>query len=159
MSVHTRRGYVFEKEVHEGLDLIKGMMVFKVPDSKSMRQITPVKAPSDFIFANIYGMYTIEAKQTKLARIPWSNFRQHQIDWVLHTPGAYFVINFNNRNDVNRVFFLTGNDMKYLIGNFEKSVPMEEMAKVGVELERKTARFNTSGGGAFVDFGKLFEPV
>lgn len=154
MSIHTRRGYQFEKEVHNGLDLIPQAMVFKIPDAKATRMITPVKVPADFMISLGHEIYTFEAKQTKLHRIPWSNFRQHQIDWVLHCSKAYFVINFNNRHDINRTFLLNGEILQTLINNWDKSVPISAFEEWAIELERKTAKYHPTGLGPFIEISK-----
>lgn len=149
MTLSTRRGYTFEKEVHNGLDLIPGAMVFKIPDAKSLGQIISIKAPADFIVSVGGIIITVEAKQTKLKRIPWSNFRQHQIDWVLSTPNACFVINFNDRKKINRTFIVHAAELKALMEEFPNSVPMDSFQH---ELERQTAKHHPTGLGAFIKF-------
>lgn len=156
MTKSTRNGYLFEKEVQNGLE-IEGIQVWKVPDSKAVGRVINVKAPADFIFSTGNKIYTIEAKQTKLPRIPWSNFREHQITWCLDNPDcALFIINFNNRrrgkDAVNECFMVNGHVMSYFIDEFDKSVPLQAFRDHAVTLDRKTGSHNPLGTGAFIDF-------
>ena len=161
MTQSTRRGYVFEQEVERGLQLA-GLESWKIPDSKAMGRISPLKTPADFILSNGKKIMTIEAKQTKLASIPWSNFREHQVGWVLANPSvAYFVINFNNRrvgnNKVNETFLVDAHTLSGWMKVYSKSVPIDEFRRACKVLKRKTNKDNPLGTGAYIDFGGIFD--
>lgn len=153
MSVqqNKKRGYEFENEIIRGLKMaLSGDLVYKIPDVKTFGHLMTWKVPADII-ASIGGkIITIEAKQTKLSRIPFANFKQHQIDWAKANPhSAYFVINFNNRKDINKTFFVSSTEWRYLELEYKRSIPMEAFS---FELERKTARFHPTKEGAFISF-------
>lgn len=153
-----KRGYQFEAEVLRGLKLIGGCLSYKLIDANTMGIQTRVKCPADFIISKNNTIFTLEAKTTKLARIPWTNFKPHQLEYCLHSPSkAYMIINFNNRKTgdekINRTFLVDGYGMAKLVTKWDASVPLEGVAEVATELERKTARFHPTEEGAFVDFG------
>jgi len=156
MSKASRAGYVFETEVERGFDLIKNLQVYKVPDGKSLGRIIPMKVPCDFIVSKDGEIATFEAKQTKLPRIPWRNFKDHQLQWVIQNPDvAFFIVNFNNRKDVNRTFVIDGHAIRKAIAEFPNSVPMQYFADNGLEVERKTAKHHPEKKGAFIDLSYL----
>ncbi len=155
MTVHTRRGYQFEAEVHEGLKLA-GLDVWKIPDSKAVGRVIPIRTPADFIYSNGKNIYTVEAKQTKLGRIPWSNFRDHQIEWCLANPDfAYFIINFNNRrlgvDKINETFIVTAADIILFQVRWPKSVPLQEFRDNCKQLYRLTPKYHPRNKCAYID--------
>jgi penicillin-binding protein-related factor A (putative recombinase) len=152
-QINKRRGYAFEGEIKRGLDLIDGCTVYKVPDAKTMHTITALKSPADFVFTYNEHMFTIEAKTTKLKRLPWANFRDHQIDWVLSCPAtAWFVINFHDRHKINETFLLDAPTLIELKKRYPTSVPIDKFRELCPKLERKTARFHPTESGPFINF-------
>lgn len=156
MTRATRNGYIFETEVHKGLELA-GYDVWKIPDSKMMGRVINVKAPADFIISKGHGIKTLEAKSTKLARIPWANFREHQIQWCISNPSsAYFVIMFNNRKTgaakINETFLVSAFHINKWIEEYDKSVPLDTFRKECIELPRFTAAHNPTADHAFINF-------
>ena len=154
MSVqqNKKRGYEFENEIIRGLKLSLGNdRVYKIPDVKTFGHLMTWRVPADIIASVRSKIITIEAKQTKLERIPFANFKQHQIDWVKANPNcAFFVINFNNRAKINKTFVVEANEFIELEQQYKASIPMSAFTH---EVERKTARWNPNGDGAFIDFG------
>lgn len=153
---NKKRGYEFENEVIRGLHLQLGDdLAYKIPDSKTFGHLMTWKVPADFIISQNGKICTIEAKTTKLARIPFANFKQHQIEWVKSNPfTAYFVVNFRNKaSKINKTFLVTATEFTKFEENFKASVPMEEFS---VELERKTQKHHPTGAGAFINFEGVF---
>jgi hypothetical protein len=155
MSKSTRNGYLFEREVERGLELTPDLLIWKIPDGKSLGRVVPMKVPADFIISKNGRIYTIEAKQTKKERIPWTNFRLHQIEWVLQNPeSAYFVVNFNNRKDINETYLVDAINLRIFQKRYPKSIPRSAFKDYCTELPRLTARFHPSNDGPFIDFGQ-----
>lgn len=152
-----KRGYCFEAEVLRGLKLLEGSVPYKLIDANTMGVQTRIKCPADFVVGMRNRVITIEAKTTKLPRLPWTNCKPHQIEFALHSPSsAYFIINFNNRKTgpmkVNRTFLIDGYGIAKLISRWDKSVPLEGVAEYATELERKTAKHHPEELGAFICF-------
>lgn len=155
-QINKKRGYLFENEILTGLR-IEGIDAHKIPDAKSMKTMTTIKNPADFIASIGDKIITIEAKTTKLNRLPWLNFREHQIQWCLNNPScAYFIINFNNRKTgaakINETFLVSAFHINKWINEYEKSVPLETFRKECIELPRFTAVHNPSSDHAFINF-------
>ena len=158
MTLSTRNGYVFESEVADGLE-VAGLHFFKIPDSKAVGRVIPIKVPADFMYTFKGVIYTLEAKQTKMKRMPWRNFREHQIEWVLANPHtAAFIINCNNRrfgaDKINKTYIVTAADIKRLQLKYAHSVPIGEFATC-VELNRMTKRHHPKKKGAFIEYKHL----
>jgi hypothetical protein len=164
-QINKKRGYILETDIMRGLELIPSILPYKIPDAKTMGVMTRCKVPADFVISvRGRGLYTIEAKTTKcenritgIPEIKWANFKEHQLQWSLHSPSsALFIINFNNRKKghgkVDRTFILTGFDMAKLIAGHKSVVPITSIAALGVEVYRKTAKHHPDGTSAFIDF-------
>jgi len=152
---NKKRGYEFEHEVQLGLQLQLGdFNVYKIPDSYLLKMQTGLSVPADFIISQDGKICTIEAKTTKLHRIPFANFKQHQIDWVKENPNsAYFVVNFRNKKaKINKTFLVTSIEWSKFEKDFKASVPMDAFSH---ELERKTKRFHPTEAGAYIDFNEV----
>ena len=144
-----RQGYTFEAEVQAGLELAKPAMWFKIPDGKSMGIRTPLKVPADFIYT-FDSMCSIEAKHTKLQRMPWRNFKVHQVEWVLNNPrSAYFIVGFTHKRS-KRVFLLFADQLYTFLDQFDTSIPMAAFEETCIELTRLTGRHNPERPHAFV---------
>lgn len=158
-QINKKRGYLFENEILTGLR-IEGIDAHKIPDAKSMRTMTTIKNPADFIASVGDKIITIEAKTTKLNRLPWANFREHQIQWCLNNPScAYFVINFNNRKSgpskINESFLVTAEHLEKWMDEHSTSIPLQIFRDECLELPRKTGSHNPLGTGAFIDFSEV----
>jgi len=152
---NKKKGYEFENEVIRGLHLQLGEdLAYKIPDSKTFGHLMTWKVPADFIISQNGKICTIEAKTTKLHRIPFANFKQHQIDWVKANPNSsYFVVNFRNKvKKVNRTFVLTATEWSKFELEYKASVPMDAFSN---EVERKTKSYHPTGDGAFINFGDI----
>ena len=154
--INSKRGYLFEAELMEGM-LLAGLNAHKIPDAKTLHTMTHIKSVADFIVGLGTKIITIEAKTTKLSRLPWANFRQHQIDWCLENPGsAYFVVNFNNRDKgkdlVNRTFLVSSQDILFWSQAHKVSIPLSQFEEDCIELTRFTGKHNEENGKAFIKF-------
>lgn len=152
---NKKRGYEFENEVIRGLELVKDLIVYKIPDAKTFGHLMTWSVPADIMFGYGGEIFTIECKQTKLARIPWANFKEHQILWGEAVTKGYFIINFNDREKTNRTFLIPGAALSALKRITNASVPIDLLASVSTELERKTKRFHPDKKGAFIDFSTV----
>lgn len=143
-NYNTRRGYIFEKEVEEGLRLSGEFThVYKLPDGKSLGSPIPLKVIADLIAQDLDGrIWTFECKETQATTLPARNVKDHQLDWAVGCETAYFVIHFKRYG---RVFLVPGYAMKLPLS-------IECAERVGTELERKTARHHPQKKSAFVEW-------
>jgi penicillin-binding protein-related factor A (putative recombinase) len=154
MSKATRNGYIFESEVERGLALA-GFDFYKIPDGKSLGRVIPMKVPCDFLLSWQKKLLTLEAKQTSLKRIPWRNFKTHQLEWVLKNPeSAFFVIDFKEGRD-HTIYIMTAACLELAMDLFDSSVPKDFFEHNAVLLERKTGKHNSLNTGAFVEMEKF----
>jgi penicillin-binding protein-related factor A (putative recombinase) len=156
MSKATRNGYIFESEVERGL-LLAGFDFYKIPDGKSLGRVIPMKVPCDFMLSWDKRILALEAKQTSLKRIPWRNFKTHQLEWVLKNPeSAFFIIDFKEARE-HTVYIMDAKCLNLAIELFDNSVPKDFFEHEAVKVERMTGKHNTLKNGAFISMEKFKE--